>query len=101
MPTEPYEGTAEGINGDRKSRKLFFEIREDFYLFFSTVQNQLCLSFFFRLFRFHQKMPIKIQIHLLPLKFLQDKAHRKKQGEDVVTYVEPLLRRNAVLRKFQ
>jgi hypothetical protein len=28
-----------------------------------------------------------------------DEAHRKKQGEDVVTYVEPLLRSNDVSRR--
>ena len=35
------------------------------------------------------------------MNFIEDKAHRKKQGAGVVTYVKPLLRSNDVFGKFK
>ena len=35
-----------------------------------------------------------------PFNFVVGKAYRKKQGEGVVSYVEPLLRNNAVFGNF-
>ena len=49
--------------------------------------------------RYGKKEVFVVYFVLFAKGFFADKAHRKKQGEGVVPYVEPLLRSNEVCEK--